>query len=68
MTDRLTPKQCARIMGVTVPFLNYQMDVGNWDLGLVGKSKSGRRTHVIFRAKVEQHLGRMLTEEEMKGE
>ena len=64
MTDRLTPKQAAKIMGVSVQFLNYQMDEGIWDLGIVGKSKTGRRTHVIFRSKVEKMIGRKLEEGE----
>ena len=66
MTDRLTPKQAARIMGVDPQFLNYQMDMGVWDLGVIGKSRNGKRnTHIIFRAKLEKILGREIKEEEL---
>lgn len=65
MTDRLTPKQAAKIMGINVQFLTYQMDVGNWDLGAVLESKTGRKTHLIYRCKVEKILGRELREEEL---
>lgn len=65
MNERITPKQAARIIGVSVPFLNYQMDMNIWDLGMVGKSKSGRRTHVIFKSKLEKYLGREITDTEI---
>ena len=65
MNDRITPKQAARILGVSVPFLNYQMDMNIWDLGMVGRSKSGRRTHVIMKSKLEKYLGREIQEGEL---
>ena len=65
MTDRLTPKQAAKIMGVTDKLINYQMDIGNWDLGLVSKSRTGRNTHIIFRAKLEKLIGRQIGENEL---
>ena len=67
VTDRLTPRQAAKIMGVDVQFLNYQMDMGIWDLGIVGESRNKKkRTHLIYRCKVEKIIGREIREEEIK--
>lgn len=66
MTDRLSVKQAAKVIGVTPALLRYQMDMNIWDLGAVARSKNGRRSHIIFRAKVEKLLGRELKEGEVE--
>ena len=57
--ERVPTKQAAREIGVAVQTLNYRMERGEWDLGTVVKSTTGKTTrHIVFRAKLDRFLGK----------
>lgn len=64
MKERMSISQASEILGLSGAFIRYQMDVGGMDLGVVTKTKSGRRTHIIFRSKLEKLIGRKIEEGE----
>jgi len=57
--ERVTTKQAAAEIGVSVATLLYYMEKGTWDLGVVVKSTSGKTNrHIVFRPKLDKFLGR----------
>jgi len=64
--ESIKTEQAAKIIGCSRRFLTYQMDIGNWDLGTVTRSRTGRKArHIVFRAKLEKMIGRTLEEGEL---
>lgn len=67
MKERISTARAAELIGCTVRQLTYQMDKGIWNLGIVSKSRTGRNgRHYVFKAKLEEMLGRELREEELR--
>ena len=67
MTDRVSSKTAARIIGVIPQYLHQEMKAGRIDIGYVvggGKVKN----YIIMRSKLEKFIGRELTEEELNEE
>lgn len=57
--ERVPTDQAAREIGVAVQTLYYRMEQGEWDLGTVVKSRTGKTTrHIVFRAKLDRFLGK----------
>ena len=66
MKDGYSPKQIEQLLNISAPLIRYQMDTGQWDLGVIAKGRGGHKRHIIFRAKLEQMIGRELSETELQ--
>ena len=57
--NRVSTRQAAAEIGVSVATLSYYMEQGVWDLGVVMKSTTGKTNrHIVFRDKLDRFLGR----------
>lgn len=57
--ERVSTKEAAKEIGVSLTTLTYYMETGKWDLGVVMKSKSGKTNrHIVFRSKLDKFLGK----------
>ena len=58
-TARVPTRQAAKEIGVAMATLTYRMERGEWDLGVVSKSRTGKtKRHIVFRDKLDRFLGK----------
>lgn len=58
MSERMTVKEVADLLGVSPQTVRERMKRKIWDIGTVSKSRTtGIRTYDIFRPKVEKMIG-----------
>ena len=65
MRDILTIQEVAPLLKIPPQALRVRIQRGWYPFGMAFKEKGHRKTHYeIYRAKLEEHLGRELTEED----